>query len=123
MGLTTFKKILFTIVIMISVCIFAPREYHKEFPQGSQLIYYMLIFLVLSGAGFVFSAIDGKDPKLTKPSPVFDQASSVVISLGLLLVPIYLLKPKLCGIALLIFVVELGLVVGKYAHSKKFFIK
>lgn len=93
-----------------------PQEYEKKMPSGFQSLYFLLILTILGITGFVFASIENKKPKLSGASPVFDQASSVVIALAILLIPICLIRPEIISLFLLLFVVELGLVFGKYIY-------
>jgi hypothetical protein len=113
------SKIVLATAVGTILFMFLPHEYEKQTPTGWQLIYYILIFIVLCAAGFFLSAIEKKEGSSIRVSPVFDQASSAVISLTILLIPIYLLRSKLFGLALLFFVVEFGLVFGRFIYIRK----
>jgi hypothetical protein len=115
-GETKPSKISLVFILSVTACFLLPSKYEKEMPAGFELGYYILILTISAIAGSIFALIENKKPLLTQASPVFDQASSVVISLVIILLPIYLLRPGLFSMALLVFVVELGLVIGKYIY-------
>ena len=116
---TTPKNIALAILALLIGCFVLPVEFEKEMPLGFQYGYFILIFLLLSGAGFVFSILERNRHDLTKSSPVFSQASSAVISLSVLLLPVYFWRRELFSLMFLMFVVELGLVFGKFAYHCK----
>jgi hypothetical protein len=119
-GETKPTRILLAVVLLVAACFFLPNEYEKEMPTGFQLIYFLLILSILMVAGFIFSSIEAKNFSLIRTSPVFDQASSAVIALIVLLLPIYFFRPQLLSLAILVFVVEFGLVLGKYIYIQFF---
>ena len=116
---TTPKNIALAILALLTGYFILPVEFEKEIPLGFQYVYFILIFLLLSGVGFVFSILGKSRHSLTNLSPVFSQASSAVISLSVFLLPIYFLRQGLFSLMFLMFVVELGLVFGKFVYHCK----
>lgn len=112
-------RIILSTIVLALLCIFLPSEYEKETPLNFELIYFLLIFIFFIMIGFIFTRIEDVDQYSVKSSPIFDQASSGTISLMVLSIPIYLLKPKLFWLAMLMLAMELGLVIGKYIYIRK----
>ena len=115
---TKFLRILFVFSMLLVLVFALPESYEKEMPKGIEWVFYIVVFSVFTGVGFVYSATQRNELDSSKKSPIFDQAATVVISLSILLAPIYFFRPKLFGIVLLIYAVEFGLMVGKYRNVR-----
>jgi len=109
-------NILLASLLITLLNIFLPESIQKDMPSLLELIYFIPIFFIVSLSGYFFAKMQDK---LDVVSPVFDQASSVVISLTILIIPICLINPKSFSILLLIFIVELGIMTGKFLYIKK----
>lgn len=109
-------NILLAALLITFLNIFLPENIQKDMPSLLELIYFIPIFFIVSLSGYFFAKMQDK---LDVISPVFDQASSVVILLAILIIPICLINPKSFSILLLIFIVELGVMTGKFLYIKK----
>lgn len=115
---TTPLKVALAVSVLVVISSILPTDYENELPVGPQWIFFAAIFIILVLVGFGIALVEEKKSFSSKSSPVFSQAASAVISLGILLLPIYLLRPALFALAFLMFVVESGLVFGKYLRIR-----
>jgi magnesium-transporting ATPase (P-type) len=98
---------------------FLPKEYGKDMPSGFESLYFLLILFFFVVTGFILALIEYKRFNQTGISYFFDQAIIGAITLLVLLIPIYLIRPRLFGFALLGLSMEFGLIFGKYIYIRR----